>query len=185
MPELPPDDEGTWRRISVVEFMSRFVDKPNPNNPNEFKRDRHLTEKLDLWKEAFMYILLEEYKTYKKTGLVEPEIVKHAADIYHSSSDSVGTFCKQFIMRTLIPDPLNITYVRLPDIEDRFKESEFYDSSIKKKDFKKMVIKSLCIDWLAQKSIKSENIKSLFIGVEWIKNLDDEKQIDAVLRDEK
>jgi phage/plasmid-associated DNA primase len=39
LPNLPPDDEGTWRRITVLEFEARFIDNPNPENPYKFQRD--------------------------------------------------------------------------------------------------------------------------------------------------
>ena len=34
LPKLPPDDGGTWRRVRVIHFGSRFVDNPNPDNKN-------------------------------------------------------------------------------------------------------------------------------------------------------
>lgn len=92
LPSLPPDDEGTWRRVSVIEFKSRFIDHPDPNNPYEFKKDTHLTEKLYAWKEAFMYILLEHYKEYKKRGLVEPQAVKDATREYQQTNDVYRDF---------------------------------------------------------------------------------------------
>lgn len=180
LPILPPEDEGIWRRISVVHFTSRFVDNPNPNNPNEFKKDVHLTEKLREWKEAFMYILLEHYKLYLTEGLREPTDVKKATDSYHKDSDSVGSFCNEMIRKSTNPN----AYLRIPEIEEAFKQSEFYDSSLKKKDFKALVIKSLGIDWIAQKKINGKVIKSVFMGVEWIEQMEDENTIDESLANE-
>ena len=171
MPSLPPDDEGTWRRISVIEFRSRFIDNPDPNKLNEFKKDTHLTQKLNDWKEAFMYILLEEYKDYKKTGLVEPKMVRDATNEYHSSIDSVGTFCKEYIKKSSVSN----SYIKLSEIQEQFKFSDFYDSSIKPKDFKKLVIKSLNIEWYKQKVINKERILSVFLGVEWIESKEETK----------
>ena len=37
LPKVPPNDEATWRRMEVVEFKSKFVDKPK--EPHEFARD--------------------------------------------------------------------------------------------------------------------------------------------------
>lgn len=92
LPSLPPDDEGTWRRVSVVEFRSRFIDNPDPSNPREFTKDCHLTEKLYAWKEAFMYILLQHYKVYKKNGLREPEAVKESTNEYKRNNDIYSDF---------------------------------------------------------------------------------------------
>ena len=116
LPSLPPDDEGTWRRVSVVEFKSRFVDNPDPKNPYEFKKDTHLTEKLHSWKEAFMYILTEHYKSYKKQGLVEPPAVKDATREYQRMNDSYI----EFVDCCTEKDPNSS--IKLEDTYKRFKE---------------------------------------------------------------
>jgi P4 family phage/plasmid primase-like protien len=116
LPSLPPDDDGTWRRISVVEFKARFVDTPDPNNPFEFKKDTHLTEKLYSWKEAFMYILLEYYKDYRKTGLQEPSAVKEATRDYQRLNDSYVDFIEDSI------DKDHEGSVKLEDAFKRFKD---------------------------------------------------------------
>ena len=36
-PEVPSNDDGTWRRLRVISFDSKFTD--NPTKPNEFKID--------------------------------------------------------------------------------------------------------------------------------------------------
>jgi phage/plasmid-associated DNA primase len=92
LPTLPPDDEGTWRRICLIDFRSRFVDHPDPNNRYEFQRDRYLEGKLYAWKEAFMFILLEHYKIYKKCGLVEPQSVLEATQQYQRNNDTYTDF---------------------------------------------------------------------------------------------
>ena len=59
-PILPPDDGGIWRRVVVIDFIARFVDNPDPDNPYEFVRDYQLSDKFAYWKQAFMYILIQE-----------------------------------------------------------------------------------------------------------------------------
>jgi len=81
-PRLPVDDEGVWRRVSLVEFESRFVENPDPQNPYEFKRDAGFGLKLDLWKQTFMFMLIEKYKIYRKHGLIEPTTVINATKEY-------------------------------------------------------------------------------------------------------
>ena len=60
------NDGGIWRRVKVVEFASRFVDDPDPENPNEFKRDYDLNKKLTHWGEPFFWILTKYYEIFKK-----------------------------------------------------------------------------------------------------------------------
>ena len=100
MPSIPPDDGGTWRRVRRVEYTSKFVDNPNPENPNEFMIDRELTYKFEAWKETFMAILLQYYKKYKKTGkIVEPEEVLHYTREYQRKNDTFADFCETYIVK--------------------------------------------------------------------------------------
>jgi P4 family phage/plasmid primase-like protien len=82
LPRIHSNDDGTWRRIRVVEFISKFGDNPNPTKPYEFTIDRELPNKFEEWKEVFMYILIQYFqKVYKVNGIVEPdEILKHNHD---------------------------------------------------------------------------------------------------------
>ena len=98
-PTLPADDGGIWRRIVNIEFLSRFVDKPDKKNPNEFKRDNKLDEKLELWKEAFMYLLIETYKIYKITScIVLPKCILDATEEYRRANDCISDFIAEKIM---------------------------------------------------------------------------------------
>jgi P4 family phage/plasmid primase-like protien len=73
LPKIPSNDDGTWRRIRVVEFISKFCDNPNPNKQYEFLIDRSLTDKLEELREVFMYMLIKYYQhTYKPKGVHEP-----------------------------------------------------------------------------------------------------------------
>lgn len=116
LPSLPPDDEGTWRRLSVIEFKSRFVENPDPKNPYEFKRDYHLAEKLYSWKEAFMYVLLEHYKIYKKHGLIEPPAVRNATKDYQKMNDAYSDFVDDCLVKE------SGSSVKLEDAYKRFKD---------------------------------------------------------------
>lgn len=92
MPQIKGWDYGTWRRIRVVNFTSSFVDQPNPNNPNEYAKDKRLPEKFEKWREAFMWMLIEYLKAYKKGGLKEPIQVIQASKDYKKRSDSFMQF---------------------------------------------------------------------------------------------
>lgn len=92
LPKVPSDDEGTWRRMSVVEFLSKFRTNPDPSNKYEFPKDQFLSQKLQRWKEMFMVILVEYYKKYKSCGLVEPAEVRKATQEYLKDSDMYTQF---------------------------------------------------------------------------------------------
>ena len=90
LPHVPSDDGGTWRRIRVVEFTSKFVD--NPVEENEYPIDYDLPNKLDSWRSHFMALLLEYYKLYKVEGMTEPEEVMKCTNEYKRQNDHLAEF---------------------------------------------------------------------------------------------
>ena len=87
LPKIPSNDGGTWRRLRVFEFMSKFVDQPDNNKQFQFKKDYNLSQKLEKWKECFMFILIQWFKKYKETGLKEPDEVKKFTKQYEKECD--------------------------------------------------------------------------------------------------
>jgi P4 family phage/plasmid primase-like protien len=101
LPHVPSDDGGTWRRIRVVEFGSKFVDNPNPDNPREFPVDMDLGSRIDSWKEHFMALLVERYKAYVTAPLREPEPVMACTREYQRTNDHLADFVDSCIERGL------------------------------------------------------------------------------------
>lgn len=103
--ELPSvggvEDGGTWRRIRLIHFASKFVSAPDPNAPNEFLMDAELMQKLPTWAETFMSMLLDHYGRIDVGRIFEPPEVTGATERYKLSNDLLG----QFIQETLKPDP--------------------------------------------------------------------------------
>lgn len=139
LPSIPANDRGTWRRIRVVEFISKFLENPDPNNPYEFPIDTGLSDKLREWPEGFMYILLESYKNYVKFGINEPDEVKKNTDDYQNESD----IFTQFVSEKIIEDEEGANnYIKLEDVNNIFQQwfKQAYGTSIKmpsRKDIKK------------------------------------------------
>ena len=101
LPSLSSSDRGVWRRVSVVEFISVFTDKPDPNEKYQFMIDEGLNEKIcsdGPWVEPFIYLLIEYYQKYLKSGLTEPSDVRKYTEEYQSDSD----FFIQFINERIV-----------------------------------------------------------------------------------
>lgn len=97
LPAINTMDRGTWRRVRVVPFESRFIDPAVEDaNPaqNIFPRDNDLDAKMQVWRTHFMARLVHIYKTeYMVSGLGKvPAIVMQASQKYQETFDSVAKF---------------------------------------------------------------------------------------------
>lgn len=123
MPIIKTMDRGTWRRIRVVPFVSKFVEPTHAEyilkRPNVFLRDNDLDKKLIKWREAFLSLLVHIYETqYLVNGLEPiPEIVIKASNDYKESNDIYAKFSADRIRR----DPSNIeAKVTLKEIQKSY-----------------------------------------------------------------
>lgn len=97
-PTINTQDAGTWRRMRVVPFESRFVPKDSEElkqgEKNVYPRDGQLDNKIRKWRTYFMSKLVHIYETeYLKYGIgKEPEIVLQESNKYKEKFDSVAKF---------------------------------------------------------------------------------------------
>ena len=104
--EIKTNDDGTWRRIRVCDFMSKFNDDPyqdeirfpKSNFPYQFKIDRQLDRKFNIWAPILASILVD--LAFKKEGKVKDvPIVTAVSDKYRNSQDYLSEFAKEKIVR--------------------------------------------------------------------------------------
>ena len=95
LPEIKSTDNGTWRRVRVVDFESRFEDNPNAEQFNHlkhvYKKNKDLKKRLDDWAPLFMSLLVE--RVYKTKGEVKDvEKVLSASKQYRDKQDHFSKF---------------------------------------------------------------------------------------------
>lgn len=101
LPFIPSNDGGTWRRLRVVPWESKFTATPDPNKPNEFALNGEIEERLKLWNQPFMWLLLNKYyKDYRINGIKEPAKVREFTDKYKSDSDIFYEYIKSVYIIT-------------------------------------------------------------------------------------
>jgi phage/plasmid-associated DNA primase len=102
IPSISDLDGGVIRRLKITEFVSRFVDEPNPENVKngiyEFKIDKNLKSKLEAYQCVFMCILLNYYRVYKTEGLPPPLPVLQVTKKYENDNNII----KQFIDENIV-----------------------------------------------------------------------------------
>lgn len=139
--DISATDNGTWRRIKVVPYLSTFCENPNPEAEFEYPVDYNLEEKmLKDWVEPFLSLLVE--RAFNTKGLIihKCSIVDNKSQEYRNNQDHI----ENFISEKIINDPgekvkkgelgrefeewYKINYGR----KDRPKMKELYDMMDKK-----------------------------------------------------
>lgn len=107
-PDIVSTDEGTWRRIRVSPYVSKFCD-PNDirlKNPRKYKnffvKEQDVKEKYTVWKEVFLNELIKRYISLKEQNfiIVPPQIVQDAIDDYKSGHNVYEGFKKDCLVKT-------------------------------------------------------------------------------------
>jgi P4 family phage/plasmid primase-like protien len=90
--DIESNDEGTWRRIRVVEFESKFVDNPSSDPADkEFAKDKDLNSKIPLWAPVFAAMLIDVVN--KTKGIVNDcDEVLAPSKKYRESQDYLAKF---------------------------------------------------------------------------------------------
>jgi P4 family phage/plasmid primase-like protien len=106
--EVDSTDSGTWRRIRVCKFLSKFVDKNDIRDEDDkyiFERDYELDNKIKIWASTFMSMLVSMYCETK--GSVEDcEEVLEESRKYQQAQNVVDTFFNECLEHVPEGDPL-------------------------------------------------------------------------------
>ena len=104
--DIKSNDDGTWRRIRVCDFMSKFLEKPYEDEdkfpkedyPYQYPIDKHIDEKFNQWAPVLASMLVN--MTYEKLGVVKDcDIVLSSSDQYREGQDYLAEFCKEKIRK--------------------------------------------------------------------------------------
>jgi len=99
--DVNSNDEGTWRRIRVVDFKAKFTENPvldDPDEPYQFEVDKRLGDKFHNWKTALLSLLVE--RAFVTMGNVEDcETVMSASNKYRDGQDDFSAFARERLMK--------------------------------------------------------------------------------------
>jgi phage/plasmid-associated DNA primase len=98
LPNVPSNDGGTWRRIRVVPFDSKFTDNPDKNNKKEFNIDADIMDKIERWTETFISMLIHIHKTTDLKVIKEPSDINIATQKYKENNDIIGQYLAEKIV---------------------------------------------------------------------------------------
>lgn len=119
--DIKSNDEGTWRRIRVIEFKSYFTENPDKEDKYQFLIDKNLKEnKFDEWKEQFISMLIEIAKE-KKGNVTDCDMVMQKSNEYRKKNDIFMKFIEDKIVEE------KDSCIRKQDIIEEFKNWFMYD----------------------------------------------------------
>jgi P4 family phage/plasmid primase-like protien len=123
-------DDGTWRRIRVVDFVSLFTENPvqgDEDKPYQYKVEE-IDEKFDSWKEIFLSMLVNVVK--KTNGVVKLcDRVMQSSNAYKGEQDYIGVF----IQDKIVADPMGRIHSSQLKVEFEKWYASMYDERTKPK----------------------------------------------------
>ena len=104
--DIKSNDDGTWRRIRLVDFKSVFIEKPYEDEerypreqyPYQFPVDKNIIKKFNIWAPVFMSMLVDLAK--KTRGNVNDcKMVMASSDQYREGQDYLAEFVRDKIQK--------------------------------------------------------------------------------------
>jgi P4 family phage/plasmid primase-like protien len=121
--EINSNDDGTWRRIRICEFMSKFVDPNSPplqNEPYQFPKDKNLKEKLKEWAPVFISMLVK--MAFQNQGIVDAcEIVKASSNRYREGQDHISAFIAEMVGKKKYDPENDKGFIKKSELCEQFK----------------------------------------------------------------
>jgi P4 family phage/plasmid primase-like protien len=100
--DVDSNDDGTWRRIKKVDFMSKFVDEGEAHDdetPYIFPKDKTLKDKLPSMAPVFASMLVK--RAFETDGnVVDCETIIQASNKYRRGQDHISAFIAEKIIKT-------------------------------------------------------------------------------------
>ncbi len=101
--EIRSNDDGTWRRIRICDFMSKFLQEPyndplfpKSRCPHQFPLDKRLEQKFPEWAPVMAYLLVDI--AFRTSGDVKDcDAVLAASNRYRDDQDKIAQFIKETI----------------------------------------------------------------------------------------
>jgi P4 family phage/plasmid primase-like protien len=140
-PKINTTDGGTWRRLMVINFISKFVVKPVA--PNEFPLDESIQNSVNSkeWATAFlnyMVHILKEEKGLRK--LAAPAKVMEYTSDYRNENDGIARFIAEKISPLEEGDePVSVDKATLKRVFKQWKD-ESEQKSLAPADLEKRII---------------------------------------------
>lgn len=98
------NDDGTWRRIRLCNFVSKFIENPSEDEKKfEFQIDYDIDQKFNEWKEVFMAMLVN-IASRTQGKVMDCDIVMEASKSYRRDQDYLMQFVKAKLIEKTVDE---------------------------------------------------------------------------------
>jgi P4 family phage/plasmid primase-like protien len=119
-PKINTNDQGTWRRFVVINFISKFIH--DPKLPNEYKMDMSIERKVksEEWGKCFLAFMIQTYKAHAHEELNPPAEILEYTNEYREESNAIMRFINEYTRPAVEGE--EVVPVRRPTLSDKFKQ---------------------------------------------------------------
>ena len=100
--DIESNDDGTWRRIRKVDFLSKFIDEGEEHTDETqyiYTKDKSLKDKLPLFAPIFASMLVK--RAFETDGIVaDSKTVMESSSKYRKCQDNISKFVSEFVEKT-------------------------------------------------------------------------------------
>ena len=100
--DIESNDDGTWRRIRKVDFVSKFIDEGEEHTddtPYIYTKDKELKDKLPSFAPIFASMLVK--RAFETDGIVaDSKTVMESSSKYRKCQDNISKFVSEFVEKT-------------------------------------------------------------------------------------
>ena len=100
--DIESNDDGTWRRIRKVDFLSKFIDEGEDHTDDTqyiYTKDKSLKDKLPLFAPIFASMLVK--RAFETDGIVgDSKTVMESSSKYRKCQDNISKFVSEFVEKT-------------------------------------------------------------------------------------
>lgn len=170
LPQMSDIDGGVIRRLKIIEFTSKFVDEPK--DYTEFRIDKELKSKLDIYKPVFMSILLDYYVIYKRDSLKPPNSVMSVTKKYENNNNNIKAFVDENIVKGKKND-----FITIDEVKNLYKADNFIRQSFPKvSTFISQLESALCDEFRMCPRRKTRKMDGYVIKGDY--DIDDNEMVD-------
>lgn len=156
-PQLDGSDQGIKRRIRKIDYISKFVDAGDVDEPNNmYLKDMGFTEMFHrdyAYRMEFFRYVIDHYN--HSFAYEMPTIIKDNSIAYLDDNNQVLKFVNEFI----VPDPDG--HFTLKHAKDIFRNSDYYTPQVNLKIALEKILKTSCVD---QKRVGNVKLRGVYCG---------------------